>query len=152
MPVNFLNFSESSTPINTDYVVGFANSNKGGERRWSYDVIKSNILSNVSKTTAKAWVNFNGLTSPGTIRSSYNVSSITKIGVGKYTVNLAAGVLQNSNYCVVMSSSYDSTGTGWLAFQDNRLGGKSQSQFFIASTDGSVYRDSTAMYVAFFEG
>ena len=51
------------------------------------------------KQIAKAWVNFNGTTSPGTIRSSYNVSSVTKNGTGQYTVNFASS-LADSNYSV----------------------------------------------------
>ena len=49
------------------------------------------------KQIAKAWVNFDGTTSPGTIRSSYNVSSVTKNGVGDYTVNFATA-MTDANY------------------------------------------------------
>ena len=52
------------------------------------------------KQIAKAWVNFNGTTSPGTIRSSYNVSSVTKNGTGDYTVNFPVGALADVNYSV----------------------------------------------------
>jgi hypothetical protein len=48
--------------------------------------------------TAKAWVNFNGTT--GTIRSSYNVSSVTYNGIGEYTVNFATP-MANANYTVI---------------------------------------------------
>lgn len=51
------------------------------------------------KQIAKAWVNFNGTTSPGTIRSSYNVSSVTKNGTGDYTVNFATP-MADANYSV----------------------------------------------------
>jgi hypothetical protein len=51
-----------------------------------------------SPATAKAWVNFNGTTSPGTIRDSYNVSSVTYNGAGDYTLNFPAGVFANENY------------------------------------------------------
>lgn len=46
------------------------------------------LQSNGVTTNALAWVNFNGTTSPGTIRSQYNVSSVTKNGTGDYTINL----------------------------------------------------------------
>ena len=49
---------------------------------------------------AKAWVNFNGTTSPGTIRSSYNVSSVTKNGTGDYTVNFTSS-LADANYVTI---------------------------------------------------
>jgi hypothetical protein len=56
-----------------------------------------------SPTTAKAWVNFNGTVTPS-IRSSYNVSSITKNGTGDYTVNFATA-LANANYSTQVSIS-----------------------------------------------
>lgn len=52
---------------------------------------------------AKAWVNFNGTTSTGTIRSSFNVSSITKNATGNYTVNFATA-LADADYSAVVSN------------------------------------------------
>jgi hypothetical protein len=40
------------------------------------------------QSAAKAWVNFNG-TGTVAIRDSLNVSSLTDVGVGLYTINLA---------------------------------------------------------------
>jgi len=48
---------------------------------------------------AKAWVNFNG-TGTVAIRSSFNVSSITDIGTGQYTINYT-NAFANINYSVV---------------------------------------------------
>jgi hypothetical protein len=53
---------------------------------------------------AKAWVNFNGTTSPGTIRSSFNVSSVTKNGTGDYTVNFTTA-MADANYSIVLGGS-----------------------------------------------
>jgi hypothetical protein len=101
-------------------------------------------------SAAKAWVNFNGTTSPGTIRSSYNVSSVTKTGTGNYILNFSTA-FSNTSYAVVMGSSFNSsTGTGWLAFQDDRLGTKTVSQYYLATTDTTVYRDSPEISVAVF--
>ena len=50
------------------------------------------------QTTAKAWVNFNG-TGTVAIRDSHNVSSITDIGTGNYTVNFTNN-FANNDYCV----------------------------------------------------
>lgn len=52
---------------------------------------------------ARAWVNFNGTTSPGTIRASFNVSSVTKNGTGDYTVNFTTA-LPDANYSVAGQS------------------------------------------------
>ena len=62
---------------------------------------------------AKAWVNFNGTTSPGTIRSSYNVSSVTKNGTGDYTVNFATA-MADANYSVSGNTSIDYAFVSWI--------------------------------------
>jgi hypothetical protein len=48
---------------------------------------------------AKAWVNFNGLTTPPTIRGAMNISSITKNTTGDYTLNFTTA-MPNTNYSV----------------------------------------------------
>lgn len=53
---------------------------------------------NVQKRTAKAWVNFNG-TGTVAIRASFNVSSITDLGVGKYRINFTNS-FSDGNYSV----------------------------------------------------
>lgn len=58
---------------------------------------------------AKAWVNFNGTTSPGTIRSSYNVSSVTRNATGDYTINFT-NALTDADYSVVAVSSWQTGG------------------------------------------
>jgi len=47
---------------------------------------------------AKAWVNFNG-TGTVAIRGAFNVSSITDIGTGNYTVNFTTA-MADANYVV----------------------------------------------------
>lgn len=58
------------------------------------------VQSNGVTTNALAWCNFNGTTSPGTIRSSYNVGSVTKNGTGDYTLNFTTA-LADANYAPV---------------------------------------------------
>ena len=53
---------------------------------------------NVQKRTAKVWVNFNG-TGTVAIRASFNVSSITDLGVGKYRINFTNS-FSDCNYSV----------------------------------------------------
>jgi hypothetical protein len=65
-------------------------------------VTAAKLGTNEQKQICKAWVNFNGTTAtPSTIRSSYNVSSITKNGTGDYTVNFATA-LADANYSAVV--------------------------------------------------
>lgn len=48
----------------------------------------------------RAWVNFNGTTSPGTIRAAFNVSSVTKNATGQYIVNFSAA-MPDANYSAI---------------------------------------------------
>lgn len=59
----------------------------------------------VQPRLAKAWVNFDGTTSPPTIRSSFNVLSVTKNSVGDYTINFTSN-LNNANYSVAATSRF----------------------------------------------
>ena len=72
----------------------------------------STSTANCISGSAKAWVNFNGTTSPGTINASFNVSSVTRNGTGDYTVNFT-NAFANTNYATVGSVKEDeSTNTG----------------------------------------
>ena len=57
---------------------------------------------------AKAWVNFDG-TGTVSIRSSYNVSSITDEGTGRYTINFT-NAFTDTNYAECFAFSGDSNG------------------------------------------
>jgi len=68
------------------------------------------IQSNGVNTNAQAWVNFNGTTAtPSTIRTSYNVSSVTKYSTGVYGINLTNALIDR-NWCAVGSAIGSSTG------------------------------------------
>lgn len=54
-------------------------------------------------TFCRAWVNFNG-TGTVAIRSSFNVSSITDNGTGRYTVNFTTA-MPNTNYAAICNSA-----------------------------------------------
>jgi hypothetical protein len=66
----------------------------------------STSSANVIQGSAKAWVNFDG--SGGTIRASYNVSSITVSATGQFLVNLT-NALSDANYAVIASASSSAT-------------------------------------------
>ena len=59
------------------------------------DGTNSTSSTNCIQGSAKAWVNFNG--TAGTIRSSYNVTSLTKNTTGDYTINFT-NAMPNANY------------------------------------------------------
>ena len=56
----------------------------------------SSTTAEIKNGIAKAWVNFNG-TGTVAIRASFNVSSITDNGTGKYTINFT-NALVDANY------------------------------------------------------
>jgi hypothetical protein len=58
----------------------------------------------------RAWINFNGQTSTPTINGSGNVSSITDLGAGQYTINMTTA-MPDSNYCVTYAMG-DISGVG----------------------------------------
>ena len=64
-------------------------------------------LGGTGATTCKAWVNFNG-TGTVAIRDSYNVSSITDVGTGLYTVNFTSN-MSNANYSVTSTAKESTT-------------------------------------------
>ena len=79
-------------------------------------------LGGTGATTCKAWVNFNG-TSTVAIRDSYNVSSITDTGVGRYTANFASS-MSNTNYSPTQSGEISHDGVN-----------ANPSGFFVPSRD-----------------
>ena len=59
---------------------------------------------------AKAWVNFTGA-GGATINTSFNVSSVTYVGTGQYTVNLTTA-MPSANYSVVAACNILAAGVG----------------------------------------
>ena len=55
-----------------------------------------NVLMDSTVGVCRAWVNFNGVTT-ATIRSSFNVSSVTRNGTGDYTITFT-NALSDANY------------------------------------------------------
>ena len=90
----------------------------------------STSSTNCIKGSAKAWVNFNG--TGGTIRDSYNVSSVTVNSTGNFSVNFT-NALANANYCPNIS------------FGTN-AGANSYGYMGHYSTSTTVYRFITADY------
>ena len=73
----------------------------------------STSSTNVIRGSARAWVNYNQLT--GTIRDSYNVSSVTSLATGRFQINFT-NALPNANYTWAGSAGYGQAGqTNWLS-------------------------------------
>ncbi len=102
-------------------------------------------------TLCRAWVNFNG-TGTVAIRASFNVSSITDSGTGKYRVNFTTAMSDASYSC----TSNAETALGASNFADLTgvpNGGRSTTYVDVVcinSTDAASFRDASAMMVAIF--
>jgi hypothetical protein len=72
------------------------------------DGTNSTSATNCIQGSAKAWVNFNGVTT-ATIRASYNVSSVTRTGTGLYTVAFTNALTDASYATVTGVNKYDAT-------------------------------------------
>lgn len=69
-----------------------------------------------ANNTAKAWVTFDGTAGSPTAADSFGVTSITKHAAGDYTINFAAGIFSNANYCAVGTAG-STTSTGFFIFR-----------------------------------
>lgn len=104
----------------------------------------STSATNAIRGSAKAWVNFNGSTTPPTILASHNVSSVTISSTGRFTVNFSTA-LTDSNYSFTagIKGSGTYTNTAIYAIQDDGSA-KTTTQFgvvcgFLSPTGGSVH-------------
>ncbi len=66
------------------------------------DGTNSTSATNAIVGSAKSWINYNGSTPPVT-RGSYNVSSVTRGGLGYYTVSFTTA-MSDVNYSAVTSA------------------------------------------------
>jgi len=66
----------------------------------------SNTVDNIptvdSKALATAWVNFDGTTTPPTIRDSFNVSDVVRTATGRYEIYFTED-MDNANFSVSLS-------------------------------------------------
>jgi hypothetical protein len=93
---------------------------------------------------ARAWVNFSGNTSPGTILQSQNVSSVTRNSTGDYTVNFTTA-MPNADYCVNVSGVMFSTTNGTLIY--NIYGSTSGAQSKTASAVRVTCSATNAVFI-----
>lgn len=115
------------------------------------DDTKSVPVDTVVQGSAKAWVNFNG-TGTVAIRAAFNVSSITDNGVGDYTVNFTAPLV-DANYCVAGSTVGTNSAGGASYMNGHQTGaGLSTSSCRIAVriSTTAVFADYEYNHVAIF--
>jgi hypothetical protein len=99
-----------------------------------------------------AWVNFNGITAPPTIRGAFNVGSVKKIDNGNYEISFG-NQLPDSNYAVLVSTNNGDAGDGW-ALLDTATVAPTRTLFRIGTgkQPGSGYRDREFVNVVVYRG
>ena len=101
----------------------------------------------VIQGSATAWVNFDG-TGTVAIRDSYNVSSITDISVGNYTVNFTTNMI-NVNYGVINTVNAEAN----VFRTTNGIAAQTTSGYTVAVKNISgTNTDEESVYVATFGG
>jgi hypothetical protein len=107
----------------------------------------STSSANVIQGSAKAWVNFNG--SGGTIRASYNVSSITVNGTGDYTVNFT-NAFADTNYAAVYGAGFSGASDNSLKWAESASPATYSTTAIRLYNVGSTLGNSTQNSVAIF--
>lgn len=98
-------------------------------------------------TLCRAWANW---TSAGVLNGSFNVSSITKVGTGVFTVNFTAA-FADTNYAVTSAGATSATINGWAQSGDTTSGTKTTSSVNVAfiTASSNVYDPYTANVAIF---
>ena len=117
--------------------------------------VVSTSSANVIQGSAKAWVNLNGASGASpTVRSSYNVSSVTRNSAGNYTISFT-NAFANVNYLMTGSVQYlnsgsESSGTGYLAIKNGTSMVTTSSIKVNTGFDGAINLDCDVVNAAFF--
>ena len=105
------------------------------------------VLVNTTVGVCRAWVNFNGTGTPA-IRASFNVSSITDVATGRYTLNFTTAV-SDANYSAVGSAGQgDAASRPIVVTNDtaNTASGCSVAVMNVAATLGDYVYVSVAIF------
>lgn len=112
------------------------------------DGTNSTSSTNCIQGSAKAWVEYNGVT--GTKNASYNVSSVTKNATGDYTINFT-NAFSDAYYCAALGIGSQIAGQGRIIMEqhDSVLRSTTQLRIYSLSTLLSP-ADSNVISVACF--
>jgi hypothetical protein len=91
----------------------------------------STSTANCIQGSAKAWVFYKGIATVG-IQGSFNVSSVTYVSTGVYTI-IFTTAMANANYAVATGVSGNGSGGGVLMVDDPVTSTYSTTQFTIRS-------------------
>ena len=106
------------------------------------DGTNSTSSTNCIQGSAKAWVNFQG--NAVSIRASYNVSSVTRVGTGNWQVNLS-NAMPDSNFATLYVPGNSNNATYYVSAFPS-----SSSQVTVWNFNGSGQVDTAVNSVAVF--
>ena len=107
----------------------------------------STSTSNVIAGCAKAWCNYNALTA--TIRSSFNVSSITVIGTGQYVFNFTTA-MPNANYSANVMQGWNNYNNGGQSQINDSASTSSAVAVGLLNYNSSLYVAPTTVSIQVF--
>lgn len=133
-----------TTTLNASATNGFqANADGSG-------VLK--VQSNGVTTNALAWVSIAGGATP-TIRSAYNVTSVTRASTGVYTVNFTTPQVDANYSAIVSGSGNTSTASASFGVNNGAAGASvapTTSSFTISCQINGAYADPAYVNIAVF--
>jgi len=91
-----------------------------------------------ASTSIKAWVAFDGTTTTPTIKSSYNVSSVSRTSTGIYKVNFTSP-MANTDYCALATCSYTAS---FGVFAQAPYGGDISTDYITVCTSTSAAKNN----------
>jgi microcystin-dependent protein len=107
-------------------------------------------FNSIQQGVAKAWVTFDGTTTIPTIKSSYNVTSVTKQSVGLYTINFANNTFSNANYAYFGTSRQINDVVDGSVISPRLSQPKTASSIGVCNTESAVLYDSSEINLVFF--
>jgi hypothetical protein len=96
----------------------------------------------------RAWVSYDGVAQ--TIRGSFNVTSVTYVSTGQYTVNFTTA-MPSVNYCAVVGATYSSGGGSNFNYGvDSATYSTTQLKVVYLINSGAAFGNTTLFNVAVF--
>lgn len=108
---------------------------------------------------AKAWINFDasGVSNIPVVRSAYNITALADLGVGKFRLTIASGVLGTGSFVAVANSNATSASGNLEDFDVNSVGlvsrsgvDPNQTLTFAVRNDAGQYIDAEINQVVIF--
>lgn len=146
-----LSVSRGGTGSNTAALARAALGTNDGANITTGDIASARIAAALNASgsaplyACRAWVNFNG-TGTVAIRASGNVSSVTDVGVGQYTVNFTTA-MQDANFCANITVGNTVVGTHGGEIKSD---GVSTSQLNLFTYGGGAVADFPVVCVSVF--